>query len=61
VSDSVMDYEFVRERGVRFIGIRRMFDEREFEERGLYSVQDLTALTRLWNRSGSVVQSVTKA
>ena len=61
VSDSVMDYEFVRDRGVRFIGIRRMFDEREFEERGLFSVQDLTALTRLWNRSGSVVQSVTEA
>ncbi len=57
VGDSLLDHEFVRDNGVTFIGIRRLFDEWEFKERGLRSVQDLTALTRLWDRSA--VQSVT--
>lgn len=56
VGDSLLDHEFVRDNGVTFIGIRRLFDEWEFDERGLRSVQDLTALTRLWDRSA--VQSV---
>ncbi len=61
VSDSLMDYEFVRDKGIRFIGIRRMFEEREFQERGLCSVQDLSALIRLWDQSESLVQFVAKA
>jgi phosphoglycolate phosphatase-like HAD superfamily hydrolase len=61
VSDSLMDYEFVRDNGIRFIGIRRMFEEREFQERGLCSVQDLSALIRLWDQSESLVQFVAKA
>ena len=56
VGDSLLDHEFVRDSGVTFIGIRRLFYEWEFDERGLRSVQDLTALTRLWDRSA--VQSV---
>ncbi len=61
VSDSLIDYEFVQDKGVRFIGIRRIFEEQEFQQRGLFSVQDLTALTRLWDRSGSLIQFVAKA
>ena len=47
VSDSLLDFEFVRHTGVRFAGIRRIFDEHEFRGRGLFSVQDLTALTQV--------------
>ena len=53
-----MDYEFVRYQKVRFIGIQRIFDEREFQRRGLFSVQDLTALTQLWSRSEDLIQFV---
>lgn len=60
VGDSLMDYEFVRNQKVRFIGIQRIFDEREFRKRGLFSVQDLTALTQLWNKSEGLLQFVRK-
>ncbi len=60
VSDSLRDYDFVKDQGVRFIGIQRMFNEREFQERGLFSVQDLTALTRLWDQSEGLLQFVEK-
>ncbi len=58
VGDSLVDYEFVREKGVRFIGICRLFEEQEFRGRGLFTVQDLTALTREWQQSESVIQFV---
>ena len=61
VGDSLRDHDFVREQGVRFIGVRRMFEEREFRERGLFSVQDLTALTQLWDQSEDLLQFVEKA
>ncbi len=58
VGDSLMDWEFVKDRNVRFIGIQRLFEERHFRERGLFSVQDLSALTRLWQQSDGVIQYV---
>jgi hypothetical protein len=33
------------------VGVCRIFDEQEFRRRGLFSVQDLTALTQLWEQS----------
>lgn len=60
VGDSLMDYEFVRDLKVRFIGIERIFAEREFQKRGLFSVQDLTALTQLWSQSEDLIQFVRK-
>jgi phosphoglycolate phosphatase-like HAD superfamily hydrolase len=48
VGDSLLDWDFVKDKGVRFLGIRRIFDEQDFRRRGLHSLRDLTVLTRLW-------------
>ena len=61
VSDSVRDYEFVKNKGVRFVGIRRMFDEREFRERGLFSVEDLATLAQQWQSAQNLLQFVKPA
>ncbi len=55
VGDSLMDYEFVRGKGVRFIGLRRLFEEHDFRDRGLFSVKDLTELASVWRRSEGVI------
>ena len=51
VGDSLLDWDFIKDKGVRFLGIRRIFDEHDFRRRGLPSLRDLTALTQLWERS----------
>jgi phosphoglycolate phosphatase-like HAD superfamily hydrolase len=58
VGDSLMDYEFVRDKGVRFIALRRLFDEHDFRDRGLFSVRDLTELASVWRRSEGVIHFV---
>ena len=58
VGDSLVDYDFVRDTGVRFIAICRLFEEREFRGRGLFTVRDLTALTREWQQSENVIRFV---
>ena len=58
VGDSLVDYEFVRDKGVRFIAIRRLFEEEDFRDRGLFSVLNLTALASLWRRSEGVIHFV---
>ncbi|MCH7483559.1 MAG: HAD hydrolase-like protein, partial [Chloroflexi bacterium] len=58
VGDSLMDYEFVRGKGVRFIGLRRLFEEHDFRDRGLFSVKDLTELASVWRRSEGVIHLV---
>jgi phosphoglycolate phosphatase-like HAD superfamily hydrolase len=58
VGDSLMDCEFVRDKNVRFIAICRLFEEQDFRERGLFSVQDLTALTHLWPQPEGVIRFV---
>ncbi len=60
VGDSLLDWEFVKDKGVRFLGVRRIFDEQDFQQRGLLSVQDLTALANLWEQS-PVLQSTDEA
>ncbi len=60
VGDSLRDGDSAKDKGVRFIGLRRMFDERAFKKRGLASVQDLTALTRLWKQWEDLLQLVEK-
>ena len=55
VGDSLMDYEFVKDSGVQFIAIRRLFEEHEFRGRGLFSVQDLTELASEWKRADSTI------
>ena len=61
VGDSLMDYEFVRGKGVRFIGLRRLFEEHDFRDRGLFSVKDLTELASVWRRSEGVIHLVNGA
>ena len=58
VGDSLMDYEFVRDKGVRFIALRRLFQEHDFRDRGLFSVRDLTELASVWRRSEGVIHFV---
>ena len=53
VGDSPLDWDFIKGKGVRFVGVRRIFDEQEFRQRGLVSVQDLAALTQLWRQSAA--------
>ena len=50
VGDAPRDHELVRGTGVRFVGIHRLFDAREFRRRGLLSVDGLAGLTRSWER-----------
>ena len=58
VGDSLMDYDFVRDKNVRFIAICRLFEEQEFRGRGLFTVRDLTALAREWQRAEDVIRFV---
>ena len=51
VGDSLLDWAFVKDKGVRFLGVRRIFDEQDFRQQGLLSVRDLTDLAHLWERS----------
>jgi phosphoglycolate phosphatase-like HAD superfamily hydrolase len=47
VGDSPRDAELLRRTGVHFVGVHRLF---QFRLRGLQSVDDLAALSRLWHR-----------
>ena len=58
VGDSLKDNDFVKDMGVRFVAIRRLFEEQEFRGRGLFSVQNLTALTREWRRPAGAIHFV---
>jgi hypothetical protein len=46
-----MDWDLIKDKGVRFLGVRRIFDEQDFRQQGLLSVHDLTDLVRLWEPS----------
>jgi 1L-myo-inositol 1-phosphate cytidylyltransferase / CDP-L-myo-inositol myo-inositolphosphotransferase len=48
VGDSPRDAQLVRRVGVRFVGVQRLFERDVFRRRGLHSVPDLAALTRVW-------------
>ena len=51
VGDSLLDWAFVKDQGVRFLGVRRTFDEQDFRQQGLLSVRDLTEFAHLWEAS----------
>ena len=51
VGDSLLDWALVEDKGVRFLGVRRIFDEQDFRRQGLLSVRDLTDLAHLWEPS----------
>jgi phosphoglycolate phosphatase len=50
VGDAPRDAELLRRTGVHFIGVHRVVSADQFRLRGLHSVDDLAALTRLWQR-----------
>jgi hypothetical protein len=50
VGDAPRDHELMSGTGVRFVGIHRLFDAREFRRRGIASVASLEGLTRSWIR-----------
>ena len=56
VGDSLADAQFVVDNGVRFIGIRRLFSQEEFQEQGLFSVGGLADLAQLWDSSKGLIQ-----
>jgi phosphatidylglycerophosphate synthase/phosphoglycolate phosphatase-like HAD superfamily hydrolase len=50
IGDAPRDHQLLRGTGVRFIGVHRLFDAREFRQRGIASVDSLESLTRSWTR-----------
>jgi 1L-myo-inositol 1-phosphate cytidylyltransferase / CDP-L-myo-inositol myo-inositolphosphotransferase len=50
VGDAPRDHELLKGTGVRFVGIHRLFDAREFRRRGLLSFDGLAGLTRSWEQ-----------
>ena len=58
VGDSLTDYDFVKDKGIQFVAICRLFDEHEFRDRGLLSVRDLTELASEWRRSDGAIHFV---
>ena len=60
VGDSLRDHDYVKDQNIRFIGVQRMFDEEEFRRRGQMSIENLSTLTRLWDRSDDLLRFVEK-
>ena len=60
MGDSLRDYDFVKDRNIRFIGVHGLFDEEAFRARRLTSIADLSALTRPWDRSDDLLRFVEK-
>ena len=57
VGDSLLDWDFIKDKGVRFLGVRRIFDEQDFRRRGLLSARDLTILTHPWRLSSMLLST----
>ena len=54
VGDSLKDGELAKNKKIGFVGISRLFSEKEFQKKGLFSVRGLTGIVRLWNESERV-------
>jgi choline kinase/phosphatidylglycerophosphate synthase/phosphoglycolate phosphatase-like HAD superfamily hydrolase len=50
VGDAPRDHELLSGTGVRFVGVHRLFDAKDFRRRGIASVDGLESLTRSWAR-----------
>jgi phosphoglycolate phosphatase-like HAD superfamily hydrolase len=48
VGDSLKDYEFTKKKGIRFIGITRIFTKKRFKEKGAQSVDSLREVVKLF-------------
>jgi choline kinase/phosphoglycolate phosphatase-like HAD superfamily hydrolase/phosphatidylglycerophosphate synthase len=61
VGDAPRDHELLSGTGVRFVGVHRLFDARDFRRRGIASVDGLAGLTRSWTRFERLVQRTDRA
>jgi 1L-myo-inositol 1-phosphate cytidylyltransferase / CDP-L-myo-inositol myo-inositolphosphotransferase len=50
VGDSFADFDYARLAGVRFVALARMFSVEEFSRQGIFSVESLAELTRVYER-----------
>ena len=51
VGDSLRDYELIKDKGIGFIGISRIFEKIEFKKRGILSVSSLKEFVDLFEKS----------
>lgn len=51
VGDSLRDFEFVKDKKIKFIGISRIFQQIDFQKRGLLNVSCLTDFVKLFMES----------
>jgi len=60
VGDSLRDYDFIKDKKIKFIGITRIFKKTEFQRRRLLSVGSLTELIKLLDISKRFSRSIEK-
>jgi phosphoglycolate phosphatase len=58
VGDSLKDYDFAKDKKIKFIGISRIFEEKEFQKKGTLSVSCLTNLVKLFDQSEKYFKSL---
>ncbi len=58
VGDSLRDYDFIKDKKIKFIGITRIFKKREFQKRVSLSVGSLTELIELMDISERFSKSI---
>lgn len=58
VGDSLRDFDFIKNKGIIFIGITTIFKKAEFQRKGLLSVASLTEFVRLFDKSESFFKSI---
>ena len=58
VGDSLRDFDFIKNKGIIFIGITMIFKKAEFQRKGLLSVASLTEFGRLFDKSESFFKSI---
>lgn len=51
VSDSLRDFDFEKEKKIKFIGIERIFEQKDFQKIGALSVSSLNDLVKLFGKS----------
>ena len=55
IGDSLRDFDFAKNKGIRFIGITSIFKSAEFQRKGLLSVASLAEFVKLFDKSDKIV------
>jgi phosphoglycolate phosphatase-like HAD superfamily hydrolase len=58
VGDSLKDYDYIKDIKVNFVRISRIFSKAEFQKRRLLSVNNLTTLVKLFDKSEEAFKSI---